>query len=51
MPVQCGDDAKLMYLIEQGDLWKFQSEEFMPSFIRDLRVDLAQLKAWQKDTA
>lgn len=42
-----GDDAKLMYLIEQGDLWKFQSEEFLPSFIRDLRVDLAQLKAWQ----
>ena len=42
-----GDDAKLLYLIEQGDLWKFKSEEFSASFIRDLGVDLAQLKAWQ----
>ncbi len=42
-----GDDEKLLYLIEQGDLWKFQSEEFSASFIRDLRIDLAQLKTWQ----
>ena len=42
-----GDDEKLLYLIEQGDLWKFQSEEFSSAFIRDLRVDLAQLKTWQ----
>ena len=42
-----GDDAKLMYLIEQGDIWEFKSEEFSSSFIRDLRVDLAQLKTWQ----
>lgn len=42
-----GDDAKLLYLIEQGDLWKFSSDEFSPAFIRDLRVDLAQLKTWQ----
>lgn len=42
-----GDDDKLMYLIEQGELWKFKSEEFSTAFIRDLRSDLAQLKTWQ----
>ena len=42
-----GDDKKLLQLIEEGDLWKFNSDEFSPSFIRDLRVDLAQLEAWQ----
>ena len=42
-----GDDKKLMYLIEQGDLWKFNSDEFANSFIRDLRSDLAQLRTWQ----
>ena len=42
-----GDDKKLLQLIEEGDLWKFNSEEFSASFIRDLGVDLAQLKAWQ----
>ncbi len=42
-----GDDKKLMYLIEQGDLWKINSDEFANSFIRDLRSDLAQLNTWQ----
>ena len=42
-----GDDKKLLQLIEEGDLWKFKSEEFSASFIHDLGVDLAQLKAWQ----
>ena len=42
-----GDDEKLMYLIEQGELWKFESSEFSPAFIRDLNSDLSQLKTWQ----
>ncbi|MBR3099638.1 MAG: helicase [Clostridia bacterium] len=42
-----GDDEKLMYLIEQGDLWKFDSSEFSPAFIRDLNSDLSQLRTWQ----
>jgi len=42
-----GDDEKLLYLIEQGEIWKFNSDEFSVSFIRDLRSDLAQLRTWQ----
>ncbi len=42
-----GDTEKLMYLIEQGDLWKFASSEFSAAFIRDLNADLSQLKTWQ----
>jgi len=42
-----GDDDKLIYLIEQGELWKFESSEFSASFIRDLNSDLSQLKTWQ----
>ena len=42
-----GEDEKLLYLIEQGELWKFNSDEFGVSFIRDLRSDLAQLRTWQ----
>lgn len=42
-----GDDEKLMYLIDQGELWKFNSSEFSPTFIRDLNSDLSQLKTWQ----
>lgn len=42
-----GDDAKLLYLIEQGDLLQFSSDEFNLTFIRDLRNDLAQLRTWQ----
>lgn len=42
-----GDDEKLLYLIEQGEIWKFSSDEFSVSFIRDLRSDLAQLRTWQ----
>ena len=44
-----GDDRKLLQLIDEGDLWKFGSEEFSASFIRDLNIDLAQLKAWQSN--
>lgn len=42
-----GEDQKLLYLIEQGELWTFNSDEFAISFIRDLRSDLAQLRTWQ----
>ena len=42
-----GDDKRLTYLMEQGDLWKFDSKEFSITFIRDLRSDLAQLKTWK----
>ena len=42
-----GDIEKLMYLIEQGEMWKFESSEFSASFIRDLNSDLSQLKTWQ----
>ena len=42
-----GDIEKLMYLIEQGEMWKFESAEFSASFIRDLNSDLSQLKTWQ----
>lgn len=42
-----GDDAKLLYLIEQGDLWKFDTKEFSTRFISDMRKDLAQLETWQ----
>jgi superfamily II DNA/RNA helicase len=42
-----GEDEKLLYLIEQGELLKFHSNEFCVSLIRDLRNDLAQLRTWQ----
>lgn len=42
-----GDDAKLLYLLEQGDLWKFEAKEFSTKFVRDLNSDLSQLKTWQ----
>ncbi len=42
-----GEDQKLLYLIEQGEIWKFTSNEFATSFIRDLQSDLAQLRTWQ----
>ncbi len=42
-----GDTEKLLYLIEQGDLWKFDSSEFSAAFIRDVNSDLSQLKTWR----
>lgn len=42
-----GEDEKLMDLIEQGDLWKFEAKEFSAQFVRDLYFDLSQLKTWQ----
>lgn len=39
-----GNIDKLMYLIEQEDVMEFDSSEFLPSFLRDLRNDLAQLR-------
>ena len=42
-----GDDDKLLYLIEQGDLWKFDTKEFSTKFISDMKKDLSQLETWQ----
>lgn len=42
-----GDTEKLLFLIEQGDLWKFDSSEFSAAFIRDINSDLSQLKTWK----
>ena len=42
-----GDIDKLLYLMEQGELWKFDSSEFSSSFIRDINSDLSQLKTWR----
>lgn len=39
-----GDIKKLMYLIEQQDVMKFDTKEFELKFLRDLESDLAQLK-------
>ena len=39
-----GNLDKLMYLIEQNDVMKFQSTEFEPRFIKELEEDLAQLR-------
>lgn len=42
-----GDDAnlkKLYYHIEQQDIMAFDSKEFLPKFIRDLRNDLTRLE-------
>lgn len=42
-----GDTAKLMYLIEQQDVMKFDAKEFSSQFIRDLQEDLSQLRSLQ----
>ena len=42
-----GDTEKLMHLIEQQDVMKFDSSEFEPLFIQELNQDLAQLKSLQ----
>lgn len=42
-----GEEEKLLDLIEQGEAWKFDSNEFTFAFIRDLRSDLSQLRTWQ----
>lgn len=42
-----GNDAhlrELEYHIEQQDVWAFESKEFQPRFIRDLRNDLTKLE-------
>jgi hypothetical protein len=42
-----GDDTalkKLFYHIDQKDVLAFESKEFQPKFLRDLRSDLTQLK-------
>lgn len=39
-----GNIEKLMYLIEQQDVMKFKTNEFEPRFMKELRLDLAQLK-------
>ena len=35
---------KLEYYIEQADVWAFESKEFEPRFLRDLRNDLTKLE-------
>ena len=42
-----GDDYKLQYLLEQGEIWKFKTDEFHTKFISDLKKDLSQLETWQ----
>lgn len=39
-----GDLKKLLYHIEQQDVMAFDSKEFDPRFIRDLRSDLTELE-------
>ena len=43
-----GNIEKLMYLIEQQDVMKFDTTEFEPRFLRELRLDLTQLKYLQE---
>lgn len=42
-----GDTSKLLKLIEDEDVMKFDSDEFKPSFIKDLKYDLNQLRYLQ----
>lgn len=42
-----GNMEKLMYLIEQQDVMKFDAKAFSPRFMKDLRQDLTQLKYLQ----
>lgn len=39
-----GDDSRLMYLIENEDVMKFETDEFQPRFFAELESDLAQLQ-------
>lgn len=39
-----GDLKKMLYHIEQQDVMEFDSKEFAPKFIRDLRSDLTELE-------
>ncbi|MDD3186441.1 MAG: helicase-related protein [Anaerostipes sp.] len=43
-----GDDAKLLYLIENNDVMKFDRNEFQERFFAELESDLAQLKYLQE---
>lgn len=42
-----GDLQKIMQLIENADVMKFNSQEFLPAFLKDLNYDLQQLKYLQ----
>ncbi len=42
-----GNIDKLMYLIEQQDVMEFKTNEFEPRFMKELRMDRAQLKYLQ----
>ena len=42
-----GNIEKLMYLIEQQDIMEFKTNEFEPRFMKELRMDRAQLKYLQ----
>ena len=39
-----GDDEKLMKLVEDEKVMHFKSDDFTPSFIKDLEADMAKLK-------
>ena len=45
--VDDGNIEKLMYLIEQQDIMEFKTNEFEPRFMKELRMDRAQLKYLQ----
>jgi len=40
-----GDIDKLMYYVEQNDVMKFNTTDFLPKFLRDLERDLSSLKS------
>ncbi|QTE74273.1 helicase [Clostridiales bacterium FE2010] len=42
-----GDDNTLEYLIEHGEIWKFETKEFRTEFLNNLMKDLSQLKKWK----
>lgn len=42
-----GNTERLMYLIEQQDVMVFETKEFEPRFMRDLRQDLTELQYMQ----
>ena len=42
-----GDTEKLIYMIEQSDIMKFETKEFESRFMKDLESDLSQLKYLQ----
>ncbi len=42
-----GNTEKLLYMIEQQDVMKFDTSEFEPRFLKELQEDLAQLRYLQ----